>query len=204
MNLLKRLRPVENFKSGLLPLLQSLSDYLQAWSDGLRLEAIISLDEKRDEIMATLIDTRCYPEWVFDAGFNPGLRAGFRFFLIKLDQVIEIIFSINYLIHRKIAGELMQPLTAALIEVIDRNNELVKALRLFLKEGHYPETASDFMDDISSLEVAMQKEMPNDLEALGISPDYIAVTNLVRDMKDMRLLLIELIMSLPQPEMMSK
>ncbi|MFZ2315225.1 MAG: hypothetical protein WAW86_06170 [Gammaproteobacteria bacterium] len=197
MNFLKRLSPIPNFKAGILPLLMSLSDYLEAWVGDMQANKEISLDVNRDSIVANLINKHVYPEWVFDVGFNPGLRAGFRFFLIKLDQVVETIFSINYLIHRKIAAELMQHLRGNLIETIARNNELVLALVNFFKNGTYIDTNENFTTDMTALEENMQKRIPNDLEALGISPDYIAVTSLVRDIKDMRELLLQLILSLP-------
>lgn len=200
MNFLKRLRPVPNFKAGILPLLLSLSAYLEAWINDLQSEEETSLDGHRDNIIAHMIDKRVYPEWVFDVGFNPGLRAGFRFFLIKLDQVIETFFSINYLIHRKIAPELMEPLTSNLIETIKRNNELILALVHFFQNGTYVDTNENFMGDMTALSENMQNRIPNDLEVLGISPDYIAVTSLVRDIKDMRELLLQLILSLPVPE----
>lgn len=200
MNFLKRLRPVPNFKAGILPLLLSLSAYLETWIDDLQSEEEIYLDESRDNIIAHMIDRCVYPEWVFDVGFNPGLRAGFRFFLIKLDQVIETFFSINYLIHRKIAPELMQPLTLDLIETIKRNNQLILALVNFFQHGTYVDTDENFMGDMVALSENMQDRIPNDLEVLGISPDYIAVTSLVRDIKDMRELLLQLILSLPVPE----
>ena len=39
-----------------------------------------------------------FPAWVYEEGFNPELRVGYRHFLVRIEQLSQILFSMHYLV----------------------------------------------------------------------------------------------------------
>jgi hypothetical protein len=195
----------KEFRQALLPLLQVLSDYsrtLKACFQPLP-ENKNRRWEKKLEVEKWLQES--YPEWVYEVGFNPGLRRGFRFFLVNLERITDIFFSMNYLISQG-ADNILSPkedqrsrqdLSNAIANSMQKNEELFAILAEYFASNQLKNIKSDFTSDITELENTLRLVVPRELELLDISPDYVTLTALVRDIKDMRNLLLQLIMALP-------
>ncbi|SRR5579883_1098977 len=136
-----------------------------------------------------------YPEWVYEVGFNPGLRSGFRFFLLHLDWIAEISCSINYLLPLCEKTEAFQAVSEKIATVMQKNDELLDILLEYFESNTLKGIHSDFTSDMAALEQAVRHILPGRLELLDISPDYVRLAALVRDMKDIRQLLLQLVMS---------
>ncbi|TAK77925.1 MAG: hypothetical protein EPO11_01970 [Gammaproteobacteria bacterium] len=137
-----------------------------------------------------------YPEWVYEVGFNPGLRSGFRFFLVHIDWIIELFCSMNYLLARGEQSGLFQELSELIAITQQKNQELFDILIEFFQNNNFTEIHSDFTSDIVALETATRQIIPQQLELLDISADYVTLTAFVRDMKDLRTLLLQLVMAI--------
>jgi hypothetical protein len=182
----------------LLPLLSVIKDYSFAMK--YKYEANSEADtlyQKKYKIINILQSTTQYPEWVFDFGFNPGLRAGYRFFLIKIEWVTEILFSLHYLFE-KIDVQKIFVLQDNFLEVISKNNELLEAIIHVFSDKPMINTSSDYMADIDQLEKSVYAMLPRHLELLVMTPDEELLASLLRHMKDLRKLLLELASALPK------
>ncbi len=180
------------FSQGLLPLLQAMMDYCKAWS--------LSHDHHfLDEKIAAALqaEDNHYPEWVYEVGFNPGLRSGSRFFLINIERVSEIFFSLQGLYSQKEVAKKSRPLAAAMTTCMESNGYLLKNLHDYFFDKKVDDSGVNFTSDIVALEQALQNVVPNDLELLDVAPDYVALTAMVRDMKDLRRILLQLVTALP-------
>lgn len=180
------LRVESEFRAGLLPVLKALSDY----SDALA-EHIFQRQQNLPRFPFV-----AFPEWVYEAGFNPGLRSGFRFFLIHLERVADIFCSLTYLFSQPVEQDLLQKIEGDMLDAMQKNRELLTILTEYFAHNQIKNTDADFTSDIAQLEKTLQSVLPESLEFLEISPQYITLTACVRDIKDMRELLLQLVMSL--------
>lgn len=189
------------FCLGVTPVLQALLGYSREFSRAFVYRNNTGpLEVKNVEIEAAL-DVRLgvYPEWIYEVGFNPGLRSGYRYFLVNLERITELFFSMNYLAHRGIEITLLSEFSQYLSDVIEKNNELLAVLVDYFSKGKLTniESESDFTSDMAALEEILNRYVPSNLELLDISPDNVTLTALVRDLKDLRGLLLQLVMALP-------
>jgi hypothetical protein len=178
--------------------LKALIDYSHALIDCL-------CDEmNRDKLNQMRIQTEyalqsqegVYPEWVFEVGFNPGLRGGFRFFLVNLDRIIEIYYSLDALARSGFDAGIMQDMSACLKKSLEKNIELMTILCEMTND-------SDYTSDIVDLEKVLRQNIPDNLELLDISTEYVKLTALVRDIKDIREILLQLVLALPAAQVAS-
>lgn len=202
--LLFPVRLYAEFSLGVLPVLEALMDYSKMFTHHfLQHSNNRLLVEKKWEIEAALSTRRgMYPEWVYEIGFNPGLRSGYRYFLINLENVTEIFFSMSYFSSLGLDASLLADLSQYLTQVMQKNEELLQVLMNYFDENKLKRLLpdSDFTSDISELEEALNQLLPGSLDLLETSSDYLILTGLVRDLKDLRGLLLQLVMSLPAAE----
>lgn len=182
------------FSQGVTPLLRALHRFTALFRD----KRMMQVDTRAIE-QALIEKPYSYPEWVYDVGFNPGLRAGFRYFLVNLERMTEIVFSISYLAHRGVDPELYVDCAQAFNDVMSKNEELLQSLLAYFsdKKMCYLDSEADYTSDVTVLEAELRRLVPVSLELLDMSTDYIVLTALARDLKDMRELLLQLVMTLP-------
>ena len=179
------------FSGSLQPLLMEMSLYLRAYSefDPSRWR------EEKDKQLSRLIQTQTkyYPEWVYELGFNPGLRAGFRFFLIHLERVIDMIQAFDYLSIETLPSEFHD----ALKSVVNVNADLVDLLSQALVKGAKSMTLGEMKKDVEALNEISQKIMPGNFEILMHDEEAVSVLSLTRLAKDMRQVLLTLLLAVP-------
>lgn len=141
---------------------------------------------------------RTYPEWIYEIGFNPGLRAGFRYFLLKLEYLIDIYFSLNNAFTAELDPELRSVTYEAITETLRKNEDLMRLLHSYFTTGKIDRSLSDLISDITTLEAIVRENIPENIDLLDISNDYVILTAITRALKDARQTLIELLSALPE------
>lgn len=202
------------FRQEILPALTNLMNYSDALSNSLLSSYMeVSTDSQDFEILSNkklvllskqkvkletlFASTHIYPEWSFEIGFNPGLRSGYRFFLIHIERIIEIFFALEYIVHQNIASSISLELSAVIMEVLKTNRQLLEILHTYFVENVFAPISDDLHSDITELENALQKLVPQQIELLDMTPHTILLIDLVRYVKDIRELLMQLLLSLP-------
>jgi len=186
----------KEFSRGVLPPLRAMDRNLQG------LQTVLTAHDVTDTTKADKLQRICimrkpfYPEWVFNAGFNPGLRSGARFFLIKLEQAQEVLCALNYLVLRDLQWQGVRETTELFNKSLQGNRDLLHALIRYFETKFFI-VSQDFTADIVELEKALQDIVPPKLELLEIAPEYLALTAFVRELKDLRNALLQLTASLP-------
>lgn len=192
-------RFAKEFSEGVIPILHSMNDYISALNEFL-LSDLNSYQEILDKkiVIENILQNKqgIYPEWVYEVGFNPGLRSGLRFFLVNLERIIEALFSIDFLLSRNIEVLLLNKLSQPLVKTMIKNQELIIILLEYFKSNKIKGSISDFTSDIAELEHSLHRLIPSSLELLDISPQHLLITALVRDVRDMRGLLLQLVKAL--------
>lgn len=186
----------QTFKSDTLPILEAMSEYSQVLSNYLfsPMQYAAMMKAKRYQLEDILLDQ--YPNWVYEVGFNRGLRSGFRYFLIHVEQMIETLFAMEQIAAQPLDPALLNNLYAAITQVMQVNSELLAFLIEYFSNKKHQATTSDYTSDVDELEKVLQQIVPGNLELLDLSPHYLALTALVRDMRDVRHLLLKLVFSL--------
>jgi hypothetical protein len=184
----------EEFKQGVLPALNLLADCMQQFiSEFGNFHAHefcqIELQLQKEPIT--------YPEWVYETGFNPGLRSGFRFFLIHLERIMDLFSALNYLSKEPIQKNLLYSISRVMANSMEKNHELVQALISYFEDKSWNVSPSDYTSDLTALESSLQTLIPANLELIDMSADYMVLINMVRNMKDLRKLLLQLVAALP-------
>jgi hypothetical protein len=184
------------FFRGVSPLLKSLKDYSNTLTNNfVTKENSKLLNEQRLQIEKSMLSQYSgYPSWVYETGFNPGLRSSWRYFLINLEQVTEIYFVLDFFAQRHTDVTL---LSEYIVTTMQKNEELLDVLIQYVEGQQRINIESDFTSDLTALEDALRRIVPNQIELLDISPDYISLTALVINIRDLRGLLLKLVMSLP-------
>lgn len=196
------------FRSSIIPILDILIEYSKVLTEGFLRHARDNKKLSAEEEQAILKQENAlevalqvgrgnYPEWVYEVGFNPGLRSGFRFFLINLERATELFFSMSYLVTRDADVTLIQNLAAPITITMQKNQELLNILIEYFKHGKLIDTQSDFTSDIAELEKVTRTVVPGTLELLDISPYYLILIAFTRDIRDLRNILLQLVIALP-------
>lgn len=187
-----RVKPNKEFKNAMADTLQLLLDYSQSLT-----EYLTKPDTKKNILVRkNKLEQNSQLEWVYEVGFNPGLRSGYRFFLINLEKIVEIFFAIDYLLTQQMHDEISDSLKDKILVVMNRNQELVILLLNYFKDRQMPAPTAELTKDLIELEDVLHREVPENLELLGISPHYVRLAALVRDLRDLRELLLQLISGL--------
>lgn len=181
-------QPYVVFSQSVAPILSSMQQTIALFIANLK-NPLVNLNSISS---STLLNAwQDYPEWVYDVGFNPYLRAGYRFFLIQLERSMQLIILIEASCRdQTIALDL--ELKENIIMIMTNNIKLITELSACLIDKMRPQIAVDQLNDLASLDEMMQKKMPASLEALSLRDDLIKLTLLVRDIKDLRSSLLQL------------
>lgn len=172
----------QQLATGVRPLLEALSED--------------KLDTK--SVMSNLLEMISgYPEWVYRLGFNPGLRAGFRFFLIHLEHVSDLYFSIDYYEHDRIGADALAEWEPLLSRVKKNNQRLLKTIIDRLQCSSIVKTDENYIDDMSALSEAIKKRIPAHLSLMDVVPDSISLSAYLQDLIDLRHVLLQLVAALP-------
>lgn len=196
--LLAKINVAKEFKQGVAPLMKSICEYAHS----LRVvagEKKFSQDRSKKNLIEKELSA-CrdrYPEWIFDTGFNPVLRVGYRYFLIKLDHVVESLFSLSILFTQKISAEMIEQIKDPINKTLRSNVEILEVMSNFLNNKPLPTDAANYTDDITELDAAAAAILPQSIELLDINNDNLIVSAIIKDLKDLRQLLIQLIAALP-------
>lgn len=190
-------KPFAEFSQGLLPLLRSLISFnveiANLLLDGngyvavqLAVNDVLKMQQMRYSL---------YPEWVYEVGFNPGLRVGYRFFLINLERISEVVSSLGYRMQLLKDNDALLRIASSLRTVVLRNNLLLQQLETYFSLGEFGDAKEDFTSDMAALDVDLQQVLPAQLGLMDIYPDNISIAMIVRDIKDMRQLLLQLVLA---------
>ena len=198
--LILRIRFYKEFQQGVIPVLHAALQYSKLATDFFtrRENDDAKLSENKIAMEESLqIQYAGYPEWVYEVGFNPGLRSGFRFYLLNIERMVEILLSMDYLVKRGVGADLMTKIADDIEAAMQKNAELIEGLIEYFENNKLKAMTADFTSDVSALEKAVKRVIPGHLELLDIDPDYIILSAFVRNIKDLRKLLLQLVMALP-------
>jgi hypothetical protein len=187
----------EYFRADLLPILKVLKAYSDQISGvfSQHADGVLTVQLTQVTIDNILQAQDMYPEWVFEFGFNPGLRASYRYFLLQLERIIDLYTAMGYLLRSESLRSQLCDINKEICLVLENNSKLLQIIIQYFTNAQVTGVQDDFTSDMIALEEAVRHIVPSHLDLLDISPNYLLLASFVRDTKDIRQLLLQLILA---------
>lgn len=189
------------FRNKLIPILNSYDLYLTSIIE-LFLGKVDSEEkfnsEKRAEVQKISLEnkfqtqTSIFPSWVYESGLSVAVQSGHRHFLIMIERVAEILFSLHHIARHSFDKSRLENLEEPLLGFAQATQNLFQALITILNLQKLSQPVSDLEDELIQLEKAFQMVAPPSLELLDLSEDYILLAAFLTDLKDLRESLVRL------------
>ncbi len=188
------------FRAGLQPMLRSLLDYLNVIASRIKHyydpDGNMNVVTSRIELILSG-GKEAYPEWVYAAGFNPALRAGFRFFLMRVERLMELLMSLNCIMDRINYHYIPEKAAHAIDQSMQKNAVLLDYVLNYIKSGKTLSVLDgDDEKDIRQLEVDVAAILPESIESLDLFQDYIEVAALVYAVRDFRKTILQVVLAI--------
>jgi uncharacterized membrane protein YgaE (UPF0421/DUF939 family) len=177
-----------DFRAGVVPVLEAYSHYLAALAALFFKEnnAAESADKNKAAIEKVLQSRQVFfPAWVYDKGFNSKLREGHRHFLMRIEQMGQVLFAMNNAARYEVDAVLLKTLYAPLMRCVEDYKSLMADLITVLNKAEVTTSHSDFSADINELENIFKKEMAIPFELIETSPDYLHCASFIYGLKDL-------------------
>jgi hypothetical protein len=180
-----------DFRQRIVLVLARYSEYLSAIGDVL---LQIPGASARCQLQRTQLENVLqsdFPHWVYERGFNPILQQGHRHFLVRMEQLGEVLFALNFAVRHSVSPDLLAEFQAAITQSIAGVKRIIAAIIVRLRTEKFDAPVSDLEDEIMQLEIAYRKFITIPLELIDTSKDAIALSAYLYGMKDMQRYLIK-------------
>jgi hypothetical protein len=171
------------FRREAVPLLNAVSDYLSAiiyylYDHSLEKELTnkkINLEEAWEN----------FPDWVYETGFTSVLQQGHRHFLVRIEEIRQILFTLNHLARYEYDQELLKKFRGSMQSYEAQMKKVIQHIITVLRSGKPTETVEDLSDTFEKIEKKFRTLMPYSLEILEINPDYVYLANFIFELKQL-------------------
>jgi uncharacterized membrane protein YccC len=188
-------RPDVDFRKGVIPVLQAYREYLVAIIDLLFREPDAEKNAKAMKVrveQVLQVQQAFFPDWVYDTGFNPELQQGHRHFLIKIEQLGQVLFALHQIARHAIDVTLLEEFREPILHYVAQTERLMALFVARLNLQKVDEPVSDYTEEIAVLEKTYRKVIQVPLELLDTSQDFIDLAAFIHDLKDIQKILIKI------------
>jgi len=171
------------FRKEVVPLLQSLGEYFQAIIDYLYGQRKIdNLINKKNQLTKAW---QGFPDWVYETGFIPRFQAGHRHFLVRIEQIRQILFVLNYLVTYHYDQEVLQLLKQHFDDYAGHVQKLLHSITTVLSLQQLAEGADDLADSFNRLEITFKEVAPYSLETLDLNTGSLHLANFIHELREL-------------------
>lgn len=136
------------------------------------------------------------PGWVYQRGFDTSLRSGHRFFLMTVEQISDVLFSMHHLANCSLEQALIEQLQSSFDRCAIRVQEFFSGLVTLLELKKLSRPIADFSDELLALEEKFQAVVPLSIELLDVRRDYVYIAAFIYHLTSLRRLLLKLAQAL--------
>lgn len=126
-----------------------------------------------------------FPAWIYDAGFIPVLQQGHRHFLVRMEQMRQILYSLHYLARYRYDERLLQPLQEPMQRYLEKVDKLFQAVISVLMLQTLSEGVEDISESFYALEDRFNEILPFSIEGLEVKQEYVSITQLIDELKEL-------------------
>lgn len=176
-------RADDEFRKEVVPLLEICSAYFQAMIDSLyNHQEKQNLYQKKFQLEMIWQE---FPDWVYETGYVAALQEGHRHFLVRIEQIRQILFVLNYLVDLDYDKELLNQIKQPLDDYVLHVQKMIRSITTVLTLEKLSEGAEDLADSFNRLENTFKQLVPYSLEALDINPESISLANFIYELQEL-------------------
>jgi hypothetical protein len=182
-------RPDVDFRIGVIPVLRAYNSYIAAITALFFKEenALLEVDNKKAAIEKALQSRQVFfPAWVYEKGFNISLRAGHRHFLIRVEQMGQVLFAMNFTARYAVTPELLEKFRQPILKCVEDYKTIITDLITVLHKADLATMNSAFAEDLTYLDNKFETEMAMPYELAETSPDYMHIVSFIYGLRDLQ------------------
>jgi uncharacterized membrane protein YccC len=180
-------KPDKEFREKLIPVIKTFNDYFSKIIDQL-----LQQDSSKFDNAALENALLKLPDWVYERGFNNALQMGYRFFLVKVEQLSDVLLSMHHLARYQYEKELIAKIRPTLLQYVDNVNQFFTSVMTVLELKTLSEEPSDLEAELTELQKQFFTIVPSSLELLDMRRDYVYLAAFIYNLRDLRKLLLKM------------
>ena len=176
-------------KDCVVPMLNAYQDYFIS---------IINLLLQRDVLGATqkriVVDNvfKKLPDWFYNNRLDIAIQIGRRYFLLKLERLGEILFSMHHLARHSFDEILVEKIREPVLQCAEKTKQFFGAFVTVLELAELKEGIDDFSEEIARFENQFRTAVPYSTELLDVSKDYVYLAEFIFELKELRRVLLKI------------
>jgi hypothetical protein len=177
------------FRRSVAHILKCYNRYFQSIVHLLLTQQLLPAENEKIMIEKAL---QTLPIWVYETGFDLTLQKGHRYFVMKVNETGEILFSMHHLARYPFSSELLEVITSPLLEGVKKGGQFFEALITLLNLKTVSEGPFDFYQEIEIMENNFKKKVPLKLDVLDISKEYVYLIEFIYNIRELQDILIKM------------
>lgn len=176
------------FISEVIPLLNACSQYLSIIQEYL-------FDRTLEDKLIAVKDQleqhwRNFPDWIYEPGFTAILQQGHRHFLVRIEQIRQILYAINYLVRFDYDKATLEALQESMRLYVLELEKLFQAIAEVLGTQKLTKEVGDVTEHFYAFEKVVNDIIPVSQAGLEINQEYVYLANLADQLKELGKMLL--------------
>lgn len=177
------------FRNSMIPILKSYKEYF-----GSIVDLLLQINLKKAELAKEKLEKQLnkMPDWVLEVGFDKRLQKGHRYFLIKSEQMCELLYAMHHLARYPFEKQKILKLRKPLLQCVKKVNHFFNALTTVMDLKKLTEGVDDFAFEIKKIEKTFKKSIPLSTDLLDIEKDYVYLIEFIYHLNDLHDAMVKL------------
>jgi hypothetical protein len=133
-----------------------------------------------------------FPAWVYEPGLSLTLQSGHRHFIIMVERIGEILFALHQIAKYSWSPDWSARLEAPVTNYFSAVETVFRGLITVLSLQTLSETVSDLKEELIAVEKEIQALLPQSLDLIEMSEEFILLIAFGEQLKDLRITLLNL------------
>ncbi len=183
--------PDTEFREKIIPVIKIFNQFFSKISD-----QVLNYDNNKFSNISMENALLSLPDWVYERGFNSALQTGYRFFLNKVEEISDILFSMHHLVRYQYDKELIAKIRPALLQYVEHVNQFFESVITVFELKILSEEPRDLENKLEKEMSELQSQFfgiaPSSLELLDLKRDYVYLAAFIYNLRDLSKLLLKM------------
>jgi hypothetical protein len=140
------------------------------------------------------------PLWVYETGFDLTLQKSYQYFVMKVSELGELLFSMHHLARYDFSKPFRQIIAEPLQQSVEKSNAFFTALIHILHLKQLEMTVMDFYQEIEIMEQNFKKSIIIPAEILDVSKDSVYLIEFIYNMRELQDILVKMSQALTESQ----